>query len=148
MEYLMTYGWAILIVLAIMGILVYLVNPQKVESCNLATPLQCEPERFSIDATTGNLTVSIANIGSVGYYVSSTSCGPDTYTYSPSLALPAGGSENVHFNCFNSAYLVKTAVSGRDMFQDTTGNITIKYYPIGDPTFAKTQQLEIVVRYK
>jgi len=148
MEYLMTYGWAILIVLAIMGILVYLVKPQKVESCNLATPLQCEPERFSMEAATGNLTVSIANIGSVGYYVSSTSCGPDVYPYSPPLSLPAGGSANVYFNCTNSAYRVSTAVSGRDMFQDTTGNITIKYYPIGSQEFTKTQQLEIVVRYK
>ena len=149
MEYLMTYGWAILIVLAIMGILVYLVKPQKVESCNLSTPLQCEPERFSMEAATGNLTVSIANIGSVSYYVSNTSCGTDTYSYpEPGLLLPAGGSENVYFNCTHSPYRVETAVSGRDMFQDTTGNITIKYYPIGGSTFPKTQQLEIVVKYK
>ncbi|VVB73281.1 Uncharacterised protein [uncultured archaeon] len=145
MEYLMTYGWAILIVLAIMGILVYLVKPQKVESCNIATPLQCESERYSVD-TAGNMTVSLANIGSVGYYVSSTTCGTDTYNYpAPGLALPAGGSANVYFNCTHSPNLVATAVSGRDTFQDTA---TIVYYPIGSPEFAKTQQLEIVVRYK
>lgn len=149
MEYLMTYGWAILIVLAIMGILVYLVKPQPVNSCNVATPLQCEPDRFSA-ATTGNVSIDLANTGSVGFYVANTTCANQTYDYTsngqlPGLALSAGGDSVVYFNCSNSPNLVKTAVSGKDTFQET---VEIVYYPVGSPTFAQTQQIQISVRYK
>jgi len=145
MEYLMTYGWAILIVLAIMGILVYLVRPQPTESCNAATPLQCEPERFSAD-TTGNVTISLSNVGSVGYYIANTTCGSDTYTYAtPGLALSAGGNAIVYFNCSRSINLVTTATPGKDTFHET---VKLSYYPIGSPEFMKTQQIEVVVRYK
>jgi hypothetical protein len=149
MEYLMTYGWAILIVLAIMGILVYLVKPQQVESCNIATPLQCETERYIVD-TAGNLNITIANIGSVGYYITNTTCAGKLKNYNVSgdagFSLPAGGDANVYFNCSNSPNLVSTAVSGKDTFHES--NLTITYYPVGSPAFAKTQVIEVVVKYK
>ena len=155
MEYLMTYGWAILIVLAIMGVLIYLVRPQKVESCNVGVPLQCEPEHYTIN-TAGNLTIRLTNIGSVRYYIQSTTCGPTiyapaapgitTYSYpSPGVSLAAGGSVDLYFDCSKSQKLNEQATSGRDTFQET---ISINYYPADAPAFAKSQQIEIVVRYQ
>jgi hypothetical protein len=144
MEYLMTYGWAILIVLAIMGVLIYLVRPQKVESCNVGVPLQCEPEHYIIDRT-GNLTIRLTNIGSVRYIIQNTTCANSTYTYpGANLSLSAGGGVDVYFNCSASPSLNPTATAGRDTFQQT---VDITYYPADAPAFIKAQKIDVVVRY-
>ena len=143
MEYLMTYGWAILIVLAIMGILIYLVRPQKVESCNVGVPLQCEPEHYTVDKA-GNLTIRITNIGSVRYAIQSTTCGSTT-TNLQNVSLSAGGSVDIYFDCSTSPALNPSATAGRDTLQQT---VSITYAPADALSFVKTQQIDVVVRYR
>ena len=146
MEYLMTYGWAILIVLAIMGILVYLVRPQQIESCNIAMPFQCQQEKFRIDSTQ-NLSVSLLNLGSIAYVITNTTCpavgdNKITYIYPNGLEITPGSSKTVYFNCSMSSNAISNPTVGKDAFKDT---VLITYYPLGSPEFVKSQQLEIVV---
>lgn len=142
MEYLMTYGWAILIVLAIMAILIYMVRPQQMETCNVAVPLQCEPEHYTVD-TSGNLTIRIKNMGTVSYSIISSKCGTNVYNYNPPLFLSPAGYVDVYFNC--TGKVESNAVPGKDVFKEA---VSITYYPTDAQTFTKTQQIEVVVKYK
>ncbi len=62
MEYLMTYGWALLVIVVVLGALVYMgvLNPQGMvpETCNLQAGLMCNVLGLSQD---GKLTLEIAN---------------------------------------------------------------------------------------
>ena len=136
MEYLMTYGWAILIVLAVMAVLVYLVRPQKIETCNIGLPFQCDPTFASV-TTGGNLTVRLSNTGSTGFTVTGTQCAGKTGSGS---FLAAGGTTDVSFDCSNS-----TALNKGDTFEET---VTMTYYPASSPEFTKSIQAQVVVRYK
>jgi hypothetical protein len=141
MEYLMTYGWAILIVLAIMGILVYLVRPQQVESCNVALPFQCEQNKYTINSSQF-VKISLVNLGSIAYTISSANCG--TSTTSLNTEITPGSNATLSINCTGSNSKISNPQSGKDVFKDT---ISIIYYPVGSPDFQKTQQIEIVVKY-
>ena len=145
MEYLMTYGWAILIVLAIMGILVYLVRPQQVESCNVALPFQCEQNKYTINSSQ-ILKLSLVNLGSIAYNISSADCNEDsTNDLIPSgdVQITPGSNATLTINC-SKATVPSSPTPGKDVFK---GTITINYYPVGSPDFKKTQQIEIVVKY-
>jgi len=141
MEYLMTYGWAILIVLAIMGILVYLVRPQQVESCNVALPFQCEQNKYTINST-HYVKLSLVNIGSIAYNITQSKCGTSSTTLN--TVITPGSNATLTINCGGSANIINNPQAGRDVFKDT---ILITYYPVGSPDFVKTQQIELVVKY-
>jgi len=63
MEYLMTYGWALLIIVIVFAALLYMgvLNPQArmQESCTLPVGFQCEPVEATGD---GEVTVKITNL--------------------------------------------------------------------------------------
>jgi len=61
MEFLMTYGWAILVVLIAIGALVYFVKPQQIlgQNCILSPGLNCK----SYKADTAGITLLIENPG-------------------------------------------------------------------------------------
>ncbi|MCX8202329.1 MAG: hypothetical protein N3G74_00775 [Candidatus Micrarchaeota archaeon] len=141
MEYLMTYGWAILIVLAIMGILVYLVRPQQVETCQVTTPFQCEQDKYTINSS-NFVKISLRNLGAVAYNISSVQCG--TKVDPAGVIITPGSSGVLTFNCASSSSALQSPQPGKDTFKD---KLIIKYYPVGSPEFIKTQEIEIVVRY-
>jgi len=141
MEYLMTYGWAILIVLAIIGILVYLVRPQQVESCNVALPFQCEQNKYAINSSQ-IVKLSLVNLGSIAYNITNAKCGSSTSTLN--TVITPGSNATLTINCAGSTNIITNPQAGKDVFKDT---ISITYYPVGSPDFQKTQQIEIVVKY-
>ncbi|MBU1111466.1 MAG: hypothetical protein ABIG93_04065 [archaeon] len=63
MEFLMTYGWAILVVLIAIGALAYfgVLNPSKFlpSSCTLAPGLSCD--EFKVDAASDEATIVVRN---------------------------------------------------------------------------------------
>ena len=62
MEYLMTYGWALLVIVLVLGALIYLqvLNPQSrlQDACNLPVGWKCE---IALLDTDGNLALKITN---------------------------------------------------------------------------------------
>jgi len=147
MEYLMTYGWAILIVLAIMGILVYLVRPQQVESCTIATPFQCQADQYVVSKVGADtiVRVNILNLGSVVYTINATACPYDgTLRDIDDVQISPGSTKEVRFNCSTSTSALDDPTAGKDYFQDT---MLIQYYPVGSDSFVKSMPIDIVVRY-
>lgn len=145
MEYLMTYGWAILIVLAIMGILVYLVRPQQVETCQVAVPFQCEQDKYTINST-HYVKISLKNLGAVAYNISYVKC-PSSASgqgTSAGIIITPGSNATVTFDCSQSPNKIQNPQPGKDVFKD---KLTITYHPLGSPEFTKSQEIEIVVRY-
>ena len=142
MEYLMTYGWAILIVLAIMGILVYLVRPQQVESCTIATPLQCEANQYTINSNQ-QLTINLRNLGSVSISVNGTACPSDNMRPIVPVQITPGSARIVTFNCSGSSNAVSDPKAGTDVFQE----VLLMQYTVSDSTIVKSLPIEIVVRY-
>jgi len=74
MEFLMTYGWAILAAIIVIAVLVWILNPGAVtpESCSLNPPLTCSDQEISeargitIEIENGageDITVTAVNIG-------------------------------------------------------------------------------------
>jgi len=63
MEYLMTYGWAILVVLIALGALFYLgvFNPKTPSTCNANAPLTCTD--VVADNSAGTITLVLASTG-------------------------------------------------------------------------------------
>jgi len=63
MEFLMTYGWAILVVLVAIGALAYfgVLSPQKFlpESCTIVPGLECDD--FTVDDTTEDVQITVRN---------------------------------------------------------------------------------------
>ena len=72
MEYLMTYGWAILVVLIALGALFYLgvFNPKTPATCSISSPLNCADTK--ITAVSGlELSIGATGANSVAYTVGS-----------------------------------------------------------------------------
>ena len=144
MEYLMTYGWAILVVLAVMAILVVMIKPQKPEMCRIDSPFQCEEGYYFVD-TSGNLNISLVNYGSVALTVVNTTCGGDSLD--SGVTVQSGGRAFIDFNC--TACVDSTVKIGEDRFDSKAGNceISLKYTPAGASQIVKTRTLEVVVIY-
>ena len=79
MEYLMTYGWAILIILIAVGALFYLgvFSPSVPNTCNIPAPFSCQDVKLS---DTGNLLT--LRIGASGV---------NSITYTPATAIQLNG---------------------------------------------------------
>ncbi len=63
MEFLMTYGWAILVVLIAIGVLIFLVgNPSNLvgDSCRIGSPLNCGTTLVA-DGTADTITIELTN---------------------------------------------------------------------------------------
>ena len=142
MEYLMTYGWAILVVLTIIAILAFVVRPQPIETCQVQTPFECVPGSYVLTQTTDTLIVTVKNSGWEQIQLLQTACGYDdvnkTYV-NPTPAnwatagaknLSVGESFNLKFNCTGKTD--SYAKIGQDVFQS---EVYVTYYPrSSDPT--------------
>lgn len=150
LEYLMTYGWAILIILAILVVIGTFVWPQitqaqSSESCAVTLPFQCVSGYYSIDKG-GNLTLRLQNIGTTRYLVNATQCGIDApvTVISPEKSLTAGNYVDLTFNC--ASKVDPNAVAGKDTFKE---DVSITYYPPeGKEMYTKVQRISLVVKYK
>ena len=151
LEYLMTYGWAILIILAILVVIGTFVWPQitqaqSAESCAVTLPFQCVTGYYSIDHN-GNLTLRLQNVGTTRFLINATQCGDAAVVpVVPEKSLTAGGYVDLNFNCAASKNFNSAAVSGKDVFKET---VSITYYPPeGKDLYTKMQQISLIVRYK
>jgi uncharacterized protein (UPF0333 family) len=101
MEFLMTYGWAILAAVIVIAVLAYfgVFNPQTYvpDRCTLTPPLGCKEAIVSISATTG-LTFDIQNGAGSSIAVSSVAvegCTSDTTGYT----IADGESQRIVLTC-------------------------------------------------
>src|SRR3989344_478750 len=67
MEFLMTYGWAILIILVVLGVLFYLgvFSPKTPNTCELKAPIQCNDVKVEATKTTFALGASGVDSASI-----------------------------------------------------------------------------------
>jgi hypothetical protein len=128
MEYLMTYGWAILIVLAVIAILTYVVVIPRPEKCEISDPFICTA--YTIDKGTGNLTLRLANTrpAAVSITIEGTMCSSEDGSKNAtpttmSKTIGPGDSADLYFNCATI-----TSVTGRtgEVF---VANVRVDYYP-------------------
>ncbi|MBU1203524.1 MAG: hypothetical protein KKG60_00465 [Nanoarchaeota archaeon] len=86
MEYLMTYGWAILIVLIALGALFYLgvFKPRTSNACIAAAPLMCTDVKLD---SAGTFTVVAGAVGSSATMSTITLTSPASITMTPNTAL-------------------------------------------------------------
>ena len=139
MEFLMTYGWAILVVLVVIGALAYfgVLNPQNLlpEKCILPMGLYCKDHR--IDGTADNVSLKLENGMGSGIIIrnirvegeilkncaiNSTTSPPirnDNYNQLSGWHLPNGDSGTVTIKCIGG---IASPFTGK-----TKGDITLTY---------------------
>ena len=71
MEFLMTYGWAILIVLVVLAALFFLgiFNPATPNTCLISAPFNCQDVKVSA-ASTDNMIIGVSGVSSASVVVS------------------------------------------------------------------------------
>ena len=120
MEFLMTYGWAILVVLVAVGALAYfgVLNPERVlpEKCLLPTGSGLFCDDYSSNAADNIITLRLHNILGESVTVKSVSADDPTCTWSGAQAIAADGKEDVIISCAD-------LVSG----QKVKADITVSY---------------------
>jgi len=118
MEYLMTYGWAILVIVIVLAALLYLgvfnIAGRTPEICTLPIGLQCPSFKLN---TNGLLNVSLTNgqpktirvflaacTNDPNFNASDTTVGPSatTWTDVADTDIPSADSRYLSFNCYNS----------------------------------------------
>ena len=150
LEYLLTYGWAIVVILIILGALaIYLPKAPEVCKSSDASTLPCKAEFVElkiVNATnkSANLTIRIWNYGGEDIKILNTTCGGNHYTTLQSIS--AGGESDIYFNCSNVSHFINyRAVPGKDYFKDT---VSAKYCLLsGCPTYIKTLTIELNIKY-
>jgi len=146
MEFLMTYGWAILVVLVAVGALAYfgVLNPGKFlpSSCTIGPGLSCGEFKAStsnvvIYVRNGlgkSINVSFYNLTTVG---SSQSCTANitNVALAPSVILADGAQNSFTFACssmgsvgdrFKATQTIMYTASGESLSHTMTGDITTK----------------------
>ena len=120
MEFLMTYGWAILVVLVAIGALAYfgVLNPDRFlpEKCILSTSSGLFCDDYSSNAADDTITLRLHNILSESLTVKSVSADDPVCTWSGTQAIAADGKEDVIISCAD-------LVSG----QKVKADITVSY---------------------
>ena len=103
MEFLMTYGWAILVVLVAIGALAYfgVLNPEKIlpEKCILSTGSGLFCEDHTASSTDDTITLRIHNILSDSVTVSSVSIADPACSSSGSVVIAADEKSDVVLDC-------------------------------------------------
>lgn len=151
LEYLMTYGWAILIVIAVIGLLTYIVMKAQIiapEKCEIPIPFTCKLGGYTID-TNGEMRIIIENKGptAVAINITKTRCceGCDIEDIAD-VFIPAGREGNVTFDCVLSRNFIGKNKTG-ELF--TADDIIIWYFPTeAGSGFAKVMPLSIGVRFR
>jgi hypothetical protein len=149
LEFLMTYGWAILVVLVVIGALAYfgVLNPSMLmpEKCTLQTGFSCKAHR--VDATTNSISMIIQN--GIGKEIIITGMnitapimtGYCEYNNTGRTSLGTGRELQVTLNCSSDVPLSQSK---------TRFDITMKYYNVDSSAayshstdgelFARTEQ--------
>lgn len=150
LEYLLTYGWAIVVVLAIIAILAFIVRPQPIETCQVQFPFECVPGSYAIYKSNDTLVITLKNSGYEQLRILQTACGHNGTAYINPVNIAAaqgllsvGATINLPFNCVNQTE--STAKVGQDVFQ---GDVYIIYNPRSiDSTITKTTSVRIAAKY-
>ncbi len=134
MEYLMTYGWALLVIVIVISVLLLLnIGPQS--QCNLDDPsLRCDQVLPVIteSGTSKNLHVVLNNGKSNGISVTKMACSKDnavTPAYVPLASpvnIPAGSRASIKFVCGDAVNLQQGGTF--------SGKVFIQYKADNDPT--------------
>jgi len=143
MEFLMTYGWAILVVLVAIGALAYfgVLNPGKFlpSSCTIGPGLACG----EFKATTSNVVIQLRNglgksINLTGYSISpvgTPTCTANITGATDSVILTDGATADFTFGCssmgvvgdrFKATQTITYTASGETMTHTMTGDLTTK----------------------
>jgi len=135
MEFLMTYGWAILVVLIAIGALAYfgVLSPAKFlpSSCTLAPGLSCD--EFKVDATADSATIVVRNGMGKGITVSSFALAGTTCTGISSIADGATATATCSVTAGDSGDAFKGAISmgytasGETLNHSISGTLATKY---------------------
>ncbi|MEM4389595.1 MAG: hypothetical protein QXG98_02950 [Candidatus Micrarchaeia archaeon] len=154
MEYLMTYGWAILVIVIVLAALLYLgvfnIAGRTPEICTLPIGLQCPS--FKLD-TAGLLNVSITNGHPKTIIVSLARCTSDatfnasdwnSYTDIPDVTIPSADSRFVSFNCYTTGSTVATGAVG-DTYR---GKLYLRYAFSDEPGNYRVAIGDIVTKYQ
>ncbi len=135
MEYLMTYGWAILVIVVVLAALLYLgvFNVPTPERCTLQTGLNCAS--FRLIGSSADLNISVTNglpkevtITDVSCTQQDTGAGSATYTtLTSAVVIPVGTTKYVSqlVDCRNGA---GTAITSGTVGSAYVGKLYIKYY--------------------
>lgn len=143
MEFLMTYGWAILVVLAAIGALAYfgVLSPDRFlpSKCVINPPLSCTEYKVSAgDSTTASITVGILNNAGVSLSeVNITLSSPDCPSPTAQTGSGSSGATIVEYsvdngrkvNGTNAIWTCGSALQAGDKFQ---GDFDIVYIKSGE----------------
>jgi len=137
MEFLMTYGWAILAEVIVIGVLASfgVFSPSKYvpTSCTVSAPFGCEKNQIA--ATTGDISLVLRNGGGESYEVLSVAisgCGSNT----TSLTFSDQETMLVFVDCTG-------ALTSGDKF---TGDLTITYTPASGGVLNMTSSGSVTVK--
>ncbi|MEK6917714.1 MAG: hypothetical protein AABW51_02090 [Nanoarchaeota archaeon] len=142
MEFLMTYGWAILAAVIVVGVLWYLIgNPANLagDRFQLSAPLVANAMSLtSLPVGTGSVTIEFRNGQSQTITVTSIDFPDKSICSNSSMSVPiaAGNLTSFTLGCvspglltgdrFNSGVTIKYTVSGSSVTQQSTGSISGK----------------------
>jgi hypothetical protein len=144
MEFLMTYGWAILVVLVAVGALAYfgVLNPGKFlpSSCTIGPGLACG--EFKVTATTGLTQVYVRNgigksMGAIMMNLSQTSGGMCSGSAANPASIIDGAQQEFNFTCsdavsasvgdrFKATITFAYTATGETLSHTMTGDLTTK----------------------
>lgn len=126
MEYLMTYGWALLVIVLVLGALLYLgvLNPQSriQDTCNL--PIGWECKVMALDGN-GKLTLKITNQQAVQAEVN-VACAPGTGTTIEN-GLFKGTPQKLSPGASANFYCTIAGFNGRQIGEISSGEVFVKY---------------------
>lgn len=141
MEFLMTYGWAILVVLVAIGALAYfgVLSPEKLlpEKCILATGsgLFCDKNLVKADASTSTITMRVKNTNVDAIQITSVAIGTACTDSTTVTNIAADGTADVVVDC------AETLVAGK-----VKGDISVDYTVLSsDGNFTKKATGSLVI---
>jgi uncharacterized protein (UPF0333 family) len=138
MEFLMTYGWAILAAVIAIGVLAYfgVFSPGKYmpEVCTLTAPLGCDEFQISAATTPNSINLIVRNGAGEGIFISNFTvdgCGSNSTVGANPVSLTDGSTATMLLQCSASP---GTTMGTGDKFR---GDITVAYNT-SDATFKQT----------
>ncbi|MEM2974302.1 MAG: hypothetical protein QW112_01600 [Candidatus Micrarchaeia archaeon] len=145
MEYLMTYGWAILVVLAVIAVLMFVMKPQPIETCQVQQPFECVAGSYAMFKANSSLYITVKNAGWERIKIINSACGYNGTDFINPMPinkeLSPGETYNLWFDCLTE----DTAKVGQDVFQ---GEVYIIFNPrASDTSVSKTTSVRIAAKY-
>ena len=128
MEFLMTYGWAILAAVIVVGVLWYMIgNPANLVGNDLKLSPPLASPSMSVSTTQVDIEFRNGGVNSINITSVDVGCG----TISPSMIVGAGSLQNFSIPCtlvsgdrLNEAVTISYTTSGNAIVQSATGTIS------------------------